>query len=206
MAYRSTLQKSTVFTRHFLVFGHELSLFLDLKYKPPHDVVPVNVKKYVLSRQKFFRRAHELVRRHATAQQLWRNNSYNWTFLATPSTPQSFDASTVPAWSTSASYLSSPSSPAQGLPPITHAAFSRKPWFREFMPSLQPSTSFSTLNTITDRAARQLSQCLHFALSSCILRETTAVHRKAEALHKLGLLRELTDFISIKKRPQRHSS
>ena len=77
MAYRSSVHESTGFTPYFLVFGHEMSLPLDLKYKPPEHSVPWSLRKQVLERQEAIRKAFELVRRNTTAQQLRRSALYN---------------------------------------------------------------------------------------------------------------------------------
>ena len=76
MAYRSSVHESTHFTPHYLVFGHEISLPLDLMYRPPPSTTPIDVHDWV-SQKEAFRQAYELVRRNATAQQHRRNNLYN---------------------------------------------------------------------------------------------------------------------------------
>ena len=77
MAYRSSVHESTGFTPHFLVFGHEISLPLDLMYRPPPSTTPVDVHDWVSQKEEAFRQAYELVRRIATTQQRRRNNLYN---------------------------------------------------------------------------------------------------------------------------------
>ena len=77
MAYRSSVHESTGFIPHFLVFGHEMSLPLDLMYQPPEHSEPSFLKKQVLEQQEAFRKAVELVRRNTTAQQLRRNALHN---------------------------------------------------------------------------------------------------------------------------------
>ena len=77
MAYRSSVHESTGFTPYFLVFGHEMSLPLDLMYQPPEHSEPSSLKKQVLERQEAIRKAFELVRRNTTAQQLRRSALYN---------------------------------------------------------------------------------------------------------------------------------
>ena len=77
MAYRSSVHESTGFTPHYLVFGHEISLPLDLMYRPPPGTTPVDVNDWVLQKEEAFRQAYELVRRNATNQQRRRNNLYN---------------------------------------------------------------------------------------------------------------------------------
>ena len=77
MAYRSSVHESTGFTPYFLVFGHEMSLPLDLMYQPPEHSEPSCLKKQVLERQEAIRKAFELVRRNTTAQQLRRSALYN---------------------------------------------------------------------------------------------------------------------------------
>ena len=67
MAYRSSVHESTGFTPYFLVFGHEMSLPLDLMYTPPEHSEPTSLKKQVLERQEAIRKAFELVRRNTTA-------------------------------------------------------------------------------------------------------------------------------------------
>ena len=47
MAYRSSVHESTGFTPHYLVFGHEISLPLDLMYRPPPSSTPVDVNDWV---------------------------------------------------------------------------------------------------------------------------------------------------------------
>ena len=77
LAYRSSAHESTGFTPYFLVFGHEMSLPLDLMYKPPKHSEPSSLKKQVLERQEAICKAFELVRRNTTAQQLRRSALYN---------------------------------------------------------------------------------------------------------------------------------
>ena len=77
MAYRSSVHESTGFTPHYLVFGHEISLPLDLMYRPPPGTIPVDVDDWVSQKEEAFRQAYELVRRNATTQQRRRNNLYN---------------------------------------------------------------------------------------------------------------------------------
>ena len=47
MAYRSSVHQSTSFTSHDLVFGHEVSLHLDLMYRPPPSTTPIDVHHWV---------------------------------------------------------------------------------------------------------------------------------------------------------------
>ena len=77
MAYRSSVHESTSFTPHYLVFGHEISLPLDLMYRPPPSTTPTDVHDWVSQKEDAFRQAYELVRRNATAQQRRCNNLYN---------------------------------------------------------------------------------------------------------------------------------
>ena len=77
MAYRSSVRESTGFTPYFLVFGHEMSLPLDLMYRAPEHNESSSLKKQVLERQQAFRKAFELVRRNTTSQQLRRRALYN---------------------------------------------------------------------------------------------------------------------------------
>ena len=77
MAYRSSVHESTGFTPYFLVFGHEMSLPLDLMYIPPEHSEPLSLKKQVLERHEAIRKAFELVRRNTTAHQLRRSALYN---------------------------------------------------------------------------------------------------------------------------------
>ena len=99
MAYRSSVHESTGFISYFLVFGHEMSLPLDLMYQPPEQSESSSLKKQVLERQEAIRKAFELVRRNTTAQQLRRSALYNrkvhgpvyregdWVLLHYPVTP-----------------------------------------------------------------------------------------------------------------------
>ena len=77
MAYRSSVHESTGFTPHYLVFGHEISLPLDLMYRPPQSTTPIDVYDWVSQKEEAFRQAYELVRRNATTQQRRRNHLYN---------------------------------------------------------------------------------------------------------------------------------
>ena len=77
MAYRSSVHESTGFTLHYLVFGQEISLLLDLMYRPPPGTTPVDVNDWVLQKEEAFRQAYEFVRHNATTQQRRRNNPYN---------------------------------------------------------------------------------------------------------------------------------
>ena len=74
MAYPSSVHESTGFTPHYLVFGHEISLPLDLMYRPPPGTITVDVHDWVSQKEEAFRQAYELVRRNATTQQRRRNN------------------------------------------------------------------------------------------------------------------------------------
>ena len=76
MAYRSSVHESTGFTPHYLVFGHEILLLLDLMYRPP-STTTIDVHDWISQKEEAFRQAYELVRRNATAQQRRRNNLYN---------------------------------------------------------------------------------------------------------------------------------
>ena len=58
-------------------FGHEISLPLDLIYRPPPSTTPVDVNDWVSQKEEAFRQAYELVRRNATTQQRRRNNLFN---------------------------------------------------------------------------------------------------------------------------------
>ena len=77
MAYRSPVDESTGFTPHYLVFGNEISLPLDLMYRPPSGTTPIDVHDWVSQKEEAFRQAYELVRRNTGAQQRRRNNRYN---------------------------------------------------------------------------------------------------------------------------------
>ena len=77
MAYRSSVHESTSFTRHYLVFGHEISLPSDLMYRPPSSTTPIDFHDWVSLKEEDFCQAYELVRRNATAQQRRRNNLHN---------------------------------------------------------------------------------------------------------------------------------
>ena len=76
-AYRSSVHEYTGFTPHYLVFGHEISLPLDLMYRPPPSTTPTDVHDWVSQKEEAFRQAYELLRRNATTQQRRRNNLYN---------------------------------------------------------------------------------------------------------------------------------
>ena len=77
MAYRSSVHESTGFTPHYLVFGHEISLPLNLMYRPPPSPTPIDVHDWVSQKEEAFRQAYELVRRNAATQQRRRYNLYN---------------------------------------------------------------------------------------------------------------------------------
>ena len=77
MAYRSSVHESTALTPQYLVFGHEISLPLDLMYRPPPSATPLDVHDWVSQKGEAFRQAYELVQRNATSQQRRRNNLYN---------------------------------------------------------------------------------------------------------------------------------
>ena len=77
MAYRSSVHEPTGFNLHYLVFGHEISLPLDLTYQPPPSTTPIDVYDWVSQKEEAFRQAYELIRRNATTQQRRRNNQYN---------------------------------------------------------------------------------------------------------------------------------
>ena len=47
MAYRSSVHYSTGFTPHYLVFGHEISLPLDIMYRPPPSTTLIDVHNWV---------------------------------------------------------------------------------------------------------------------------------------------------------------
>ena len=73
MAYRSSVHESTGFTSHYLVFGHRISLLLDLMYRPLLSRIPIDVHNWVSQKEEAFRQAYELLRRNATAHQRRRN-------------------------------------------------------------------------------------------------------------------------------------
>ena len=77
MAYRSSVHESTGFTPHYLVFGNEMSLPLDLMYTPPLQREPIPLTKYVIERQEALRKSFELARQHMSTQQIRRNSLYN---------------------------------------------------------------------------------------------------------------------------------
>ena len=77
MAYRASVHESTGYTPHFLVFGTETTLPLDLMYPPPPPEKHESINKFVLDRQQAFHNAYELARRNSTTQQLRRNRLYN---------------------------------------------------------------------------------------------------------------------------------
>ena len=77
LAYRSSVPESICFTPHYLVFAHEISLPLDLMYRPPSSTTPTDVHNWVSQKKEAFRQAYELVRRNATTRQRRRNNLYN---------------------------------------------------------------------------------------------------------------------------------
>ena len=79
MAYRSSVHESTGFTPHYLVFGHEISLPLDLMYQPRPGTTPVDVNDWVLQKEEAFRQAYELVRRYpATPSQQSVQQTCTW--------------------------------------------------------------------------------------------------------------------------------
>ena len=77
MAYRSSVHECTGFTPHYLVFGQEISLVLNLMYRLHPSKIPIDVKDSILQKKDASRQAYELVRRNATAQQHRRSNLYN---------------------------------------------------------------------------------------------------------------------------------
>ena len=77
MAYQSSVHESTGFTPYVFVFGHEMSLPLDLMYKPPGHSEPSSLNRQVSERQEAIRKTFERVRRNTTAQQLRRSALYN---------------------------------------------------------------------------------------------------------------------------------
>ena len=77
MAYRSSVHESTGFTTLYLVFGHEISLPLDLMYRPPPGTTPTDVRDWISRKEEAFRHAYEVVRRNATTQQRRRYKLYN---------------------------------------------------------------------------------------------------------------------------------
>ena len=77
MANRSSVHESTGYTLHFLVFGTETSLPLDLMFSPPKSDEPPTVHDFVQNRTDAFRKAYKLVRKSSTAQQRRRSALYN---------------------------------------------------------------------------------------------------------------------------------
>ena len=57
MAYRSSVHESTGFSPHYLVFGQEISLPLDLMYPPPPFAIPIDVHDCVSAKEEAFRQA-----------------------------------------------------------------------------------------------------------------------------------------------------
>ena len=77
MAYRPSVHESTGLTPPYLIFGHEISLPLDLMYRPPPSTTAIDVHDSVSQKEEAFRQAYELVRLNATTQQRRRNILYN---------------------------------------------------------------------------------------------------------------------------------
>ena len=75
--YRSSLHEPTGFIPQYLLLGHEISLPLDLMYRPPPSTTPIDVHDWVLKKEEAFRQANEFVRGNATVQQRCRSNLYN---------------------------------------------------------------------------------------------------------------------------------
>ena len=55
MAYRSSVHESTGFTPHYLVSGDEVSLPLDLMYRPPPSTTPIDVHDWFSQKEEVFR-------------------------------------------------------------------------------------------------------------------------------------------------------
>ena len=51
MAYRSSVHESTGFTPQYLVFGHAISLPLDLMYRPPPSTTQIDVHDWVVQKE-----------------------------------------------------------------------------------------------------------------------------------------------------------
>ena len=51
MAYRTSVHESTGYTPHFLVYGQEVCLPIDLMYPNPSDQPPVDIHELVSARQ-----------------------------------------------------------------------------------------------------------------------------------------------------------
>ena len=61
MAYRSSVQEYTGLIPHYLVFGHEISILLDLMNRPLPFMPQNDVHDWVLQKEEAFRQAYELV-------------------------------------------------------------------------------------------------------------------------------------------------
>ena len=57
VASRSAVDESTGFTPRYLVFGHELNLPLELMYRAPPSMTPIDVHDIVLRKEEVFRQA-----------------------------------------------------------------------------------------------------------------------------------------------------
>ena len=77
MAYRSSVLESNGYTPQYLVFGYENFLPLDLMYLLPQSAETDSLHDWMLQKQNTFRKAYEVVRRNATAQQRRRNILHN---------------------------------------------------------------------------------------------------------------------------------
>ena len=77
MAYRTSVHESTGYTPHFLVYGNEVNLPVDLMYPNPSPTQAKNVHDYVHTKQQAFQKAYETARTALNFQQKRRNTIYN---------------------------------------------------------------------------------------------------------------------------------
>ena len=77
MAYRTSVHESTGYTPHFLVYGQEVCLPIDLMYPNPSDQPPNDIHEFVSARQVRFQKVYDSARTSLNFNQRRRIAIYN---------------------------------------------------------------------------------------------------------------------------------
>ena len=76
-AYRTSVHESTGYTPYFLLFGHEVTLPVDLQFPPPENLSWPDYHEFVAATRLKFQTAYEEAREHMNGQQKRQHALYN---------------------------------------------------------------------------------------------------------------------------------